>query len=229
VLERVRASDEAERRTAFGDLADGYWRPSYHYLRLHWRLTPQEAEDLVQGFFAVAFEKRYLDRYDPAKARFRTFLRLCLDRYVQNERKAAQADKRGGRVAFLALDFPDAERELGRRASADPGDVERFFHDEFVRALFTRAVDRLRRELVQAGREQVFLVFERHDLNPPPDVSYAAVARAHSLTTSQVTNFLHTARRRFRDLVLEELRALTASDDEWRDEARELFGIEIAP
>jgi hypothetical protein len=75
VIERIRADDPEVRRTAFGDLAAGYWRPSYHYLRLHWRLPPEAAEDAVQAFFAVAFEKGYVERYDPSKARFRTFLR----------------------------------------------------------------------------------------------------------------------------------------------------------
>lgn len=56
VLERVRSADPEVRRDAFGDLAAGYWKPSYHYLRLQWRLTAEEAEDAVQAFFAIAFE-----------------------------------------------------------------------------------------------------------------------------------------------------------------------------
>jgi hypothetical protein len=59
VIERIRADDAEVRRMAFGDLAAGYWRPSYHYLRLHWRLAPEAAEDVVQAFFTVAFEKGY--------------------------------------------------------------------------------------------------------------------------------------------------------------------------
>ena len=108
------------RHAAFGDLAEGYWRPSYHYLRLQWRLSPEAAEDGVQAFFTVAFEKGYLEKYEPAKARFRTFLRVCLDRFVQR----------------LSLDFPGAERELAERAVADLGDPDRFFRDETIRALF---------------------------------------------------------------------------------------------
>jgi hypothetical protein len=60
---------------------------SYHYLRLHWSLAPEAAEDAVQAFFTVAFEKNYLERYDRSKAKFRTFLRVCLDRFVQNPEK----------------------------------------------------------------------------------------------------------------------------------------------
>jgi len=227
VLERIRAEDVDVRRTAFGDLAAGYWRPSYYHLRLHWRLSPDAAEDVVQGFFAVAFEKGYLERYDPAQAKFRTFLRTCLDRFVQNTRKAEGADKRGGRVERLSLDVPGAERELAKVASTDLRDLDRFFRDEMIRALFARSVDDLRRACDDGGVPVRFRVFERHDLAPAPDVSYAGLARELQLTVSQVTNHLHAARRRFREIALDHLRGLCGTDEEFRVEARELFGLEV--
>jgi len=227
VLERVRSQDADVRRTAFGDLAEGYWRPSYHYLRLHWRLSPEAAEDAVQAFFATAFEKHYLERFDPEKARFRTFIRVCLDRFVQNQLKADRAEKRGGRTTLLSLDFPDAERELDAMASADLADLDRFFHDETIRSLFARTVAALRTALEREGRAIVFRVFELHDLQPARDASYATVATALGLSTSQVTNHLHAARRRFRETTLAQLRAITATDEESRREARELFGLEL--
>jgi RNA polymerase sigma factor (sigma-70 family) len=226
VIEAVRSSDATVRRTAFGDLAVGYWRPSYHYLRLHWRLAPEEAEDVVQAFFAVAFEKGYIERYDPAKAKFRTFLRTCLDRFVLNMQKAARAEKRGGGAERLSLDFPAAERDLAEIASTDLRDLDRFFRDEMIRALFGRAVDDLRRLCLESGKAAMFRVFECHDLAPASDVSYANVARALDLTASQVTNYLHTARRRFREIALGHLRGLCGTDEEFRLEARELFGVE---
>jgi DNA-directed RNA polymerase specialized sigma24 family protein len=228
VLERVRSADANVRRDAFGDLAAGYWKPSYYYLRLQWRLTAEEAEDAVQAFFATAFEKQYVERYDAGKAKFRTFLRVCLDRFVQNLRKAAAADKRGGGELVLSLDFPGAERELDEMATsiADP---DRFFHDETVRFLFSRTVASLQAACAASGRDVVFRVFERHDLAPTAETSYATVARDLALTVSQVTNHLHTARRQFRDLALVNLRALSASEDEYRREARELFGLEVEP
>jgi DNA-directed RNA polymerase specialized sigma24 family protein len=228
VLERVRSVDDGVRRDAFGDLAAGYWKPSYHYLRLQWRLTAEEAEDAVQAFFATAFEKDYFQRYDPAHAKFRTFLRVCLDRFVQNLRKAARADKRGGGATLLSLDFPGAERELDEMAAAI-ADPDRFFHDETVRFLFARTVASLQAACAEAGRDVTFAVFERHDLAPAADTSYATVARDLGISVSQVTNHLHAARRQFRDLALVHLRALSATDDEYRREAREIFGLEIEP
>ena len=229
ILERLRGGDPQVRHAAFGDLAEGYWRPSYHYLRLQWRLAPEAAEDAVQAFFTVAFEKGYLEKYDPSKARFRTFLRVCLDRFVQNLQKAEQAARRGGLAERLSLDFPGAERELAERAIADLGDPDRFFRDETIRALFGRALESLRRACDAEGKPQVFRVFERHDVRPDDQTSYSTVARDLNLTVAQVTNYLHAARRRFRELILTHLRDLVADDHEFRAEARDLLGLEIDP
>jgi RNA polymerase sigma factor (sigma-70 family) len=229
VLERIRSEDADVRRAAFGDLAIGYWKPSYHYLRLHWRLDAEEAEDLVQAFFATAFEKSYLERYDPAQARFRTFLRTCLDRFLQNHRKAERALKRGGHATVLSLDFPGAEQELGALAASDLRDLDRFFQQETIRALFARTVDAVQAAFEQEGKPAIFQAFDRHDLRPTPETTYRQVASDLGLTTAQVTNYLHAARKRFRELALENLRAVSATDEEFRREARELFGLEVEP
>jgi len=228
VIERVRSRDADIRRLAFGDLAGGYWRAAYHYLRLQWHLSTEDAEDAVQAFFTTAFEKQYLEKFDPAKARFRTFLRTCLDRFAQNTLKAERAAKRGGGAQTLSLDFAGAERELSGLPHII-GDAERFFHDETIRALFTRAVDRIRRDFERTGRTQVSAVFERHDLAPGPDTTYATIAAELSISVAQVTNHLHAARQAFREAALEELRAISASDEDFHDDARALFGARIAP
>jgi DNA-directed RNA polymerase specialized sigma24 family protein len=218
VLERIRSADANERRLAFGDLAEAYWQPSRHYLKRQWQLTPEAAEDAAQAFFATAFEKEYFERYDPAKARFRTFLRMCLDRFVQNLQKAERAARRGGDAAHVPLDLVTVREDV---------DLDRVFYDELVRALFSRTVDDLRRAYAAEGKDRIFEVFERHDLTPAPETTYASLAAELDLPVTQVTNFLHAARRRFRDLALEQLRSITGSDDEFRAEARELFGIDV--
>jgi DNA-directed RNA polymerase specialized sigma24 family protein len=197
-------------------------------LRLRWQLSPDDAQDAVQAFFTTAFEKRYVDRFDPAKARFRTFLRMCLDRFVQNLQKAERTAKRGGRLERLPLDFEEAEAALAGVAATDLRDLDRFFRDEMIRSLFARSVNELRLAETAAGREHVFRVFERHDLRPSPGTTYASVARELGLTVSQVTNHLHSARGRFRAIALGHLRGLCGTDGEFRQEARALFGVEPA-
>ena len=166
-------------------------------------------------------------KFDPSKARFRTFLRTCLDRFVQNDLKAECALKRGGAVERLSLDVPGAERDLAAHLRAPVRDPDAFFRDETIRTLLARTVEALRLESAAAGRARAFEVFERHDLAGDEPASYADLASSLGLTVSQVTNDLHATRRRFRELALESLRDLVGTDDEFRLEARDLFGVEV--
>jgi hypothetical protein len=226
------SADPQARRAALETLCEGYWRPVYKYLRLRWRVPDDEARDLTQGFFADALERGTLARFDARKARFRTFLRLCLDGFVANQRKAARRLKRGGGVVTLSLDFAGADGELRGLELPDGTDLDAWFHREWVRALFAQAVDALRARCLAAGKADAWRLFERYDLQDPgPEgrPTYAQLASESDLPVTQVTNFLAWARREFRAAVLVRLRAQTASDDEFRSEARALLGHEPPP
>ena len=225
VIERLRAHGEAGRSEAFGDLVAGYWKPVYKYLRVRWRLGPEEAEDATQALFAEAFENLWFDRFDPDKARFRTFVRLCADRLVMNSRQAASRIRRGGGQQTLSIDFAGAEDELSAQVSGVP-EAEDFFKREFVRALFDRAVRSLRQDCLSRGREVHWRLFERYDLRAEDRPSYAELATEFQLTPGQVTGYLAQARRAFRTHTIAELKALCGSAEEFRREARDLLGLE---
>jgi DNA-directed RNA polymerase specialized sigma24 family protein len=227
VIERIRVEDPEVRREAFGDLIQGYWKPVYKHFRVTWRLERQDAEDLTQGFFTEAFEKEWLERFDSGKARFRTFVRVCADRFLMNRRQSDSRLKRGGGSQAVPLDFDSAEREMTVQASEVQPEPEAYFHQEFVRALFTRAVETVRREFLSTGRQVHVALFERHDIMGETGTSYARLASEYGLTTTQVTNHLAQIRRRFRECALEALRTLCGSEAEFRREARDLFGLEL--
>lgn len=227
VVERIRSPEPEVRREAFGALAAGYWKPIYAYLRLKWRLPSQDAEDVAQGFLASAFEKQFLESYDPQKARFRTFLRTCLDRYVQNFQKAARALKRGGGVTVLPLDFETAEGEIRTHEPSDAG-PEELFRRELIRDLFARTVEQVRVDCERRGQTLQFRIFERYDLEASDSLTYADLATSFDLTVSQVTNALAAARRTFRARVLENLKEISGTNEEFRLDARDLFGIDVA-
>jgi hypothetical protein len=182
---------------------------------------------VTQAFFSEALQKEWLARYEPEKARFRTFVRLCADRFLMNARQSAARIKRGGDVEVLPLDFPAAEAEMLRSGMAAAADGEEFFRREFVRTLFDRAVAEVRREFAGSGRHVHLALFERYDIDPADDVSYGGLAREFGLTEAKVTNYLAQVRRSFRARALEALRSLSGSDEEFRREARELFGLEV--
>jgi DNA-directed RNA polymerase specialized sigma24 family protein len=227
IIDRLGSGEPEVRRHAFGVLVEGYWKPIYTYARLKWRLAEADAQDATQGFLATAFEKGYFERFDPAKARFRTFLRTCLDRYIQNERKAAHTLKRGGDLRIVSLDFVTAEGEVGSTDPPDPMDPDRFFRAEWVRALFARSVDEVRAACAAQGKDLHYRLFEHYDLGPAERPSYAELGAQVELPVTQVTNYLAAVRRMFRIRVLENLREICGTEDEFRAEARELLGVEL--
>jgi RNA polymerase sigma factor (sigma-70 family) len=220
VVLALASADDAERARAFDTLVACYWKPLYKYARVAWRRTREDAEDLTQSFFTKAFEKKSLASYDASKAGFRTFLRLLFERHQKNERKAGLRQKRGG--GELHLDFDAAEAELGRDgASATP---EEYFQREWVRSVFAIAVERLRAKLVSEDKQMHFDLFEMYDLDEANTLSYRQLGELFGINDTAVTNHLYTTRRRFRETVLETLRELTASDQEFRAEAQALLG-----
>ena len=227
VFEQMRSPDEDTRRLAFADFVEGYWNALQRYLCVHWRLPADEAEDVTQAFLTEAFQKEWLSKYDPQKARFRTFIRLCADRFVLNQLQAASRIKRGGSVEIVSLDVLETDEELARQRAAHP-DADDLFRREFVRALFERTVEEIRRECDDAGKSLQFALFERYDIDPAEGVSYGSLAREFGLTQTQVTNGLAHVRRRFRERALETLRSLCGSEAEFRREASDIFGLEIA-
>lgn len=226
VVQRTRSSDEETRRIALAAIIEAYWKPVYKYLRVKWSLAPEEASDLTQEFFTTTLEKDVVEKYDPAKARFRTYLRICVDGFAANARKAERRLKRGGGVTLVPLDFPTAEGEIATHEPAVGADVDELFYREWVRALLERSVTDLKRAAIDAGRPAMFEVFARYELVDDSDTrpTYAQIARDLGLTAATVTNHLAAMRRQFRVIVLERLRELTSSEEEWEAEAAKLLG-----
>ncbi len=226
VVERTRSEDEEIRRVAWATIIEAYWKPVYKYLRLKWSLGPDEAADLTQEFFTATLEKDVVERYDPTRARFRTYLRLCLDGFAANARKAERRLKRGGDVTVVPLDFQTAEGEMARHEGVVDADVDELFYREWVRALLERSIADLKQHAGAVGRPVMFDVFARYDLADDSDTrpTYAELARDLELTAATVTNHLAAMRREFRLIILARLRELTASEDEFEAEAARLLG-----
>ena len=204
-------------------LVGAYWKPVYKHLRIRWRKSNEDAKDLTQAFFARSLEKDFFAGYDPSRARFRTFLRTCLDGFAANEDKASQAKKRGGGALILPLDFHQAEAELSR-TEPSPEDC---FEKEWVRSLFSAALQHFSQQCEASGHQVHCRLFEKYDIDPDPDnkPTYAGLAESFGVAVTDVTNYLSWARREFRKSVLEKLREITGSEEEFRSEARRLLGV----
>lgn len=228
VLAAARSTDPQERRRALDALITAYWKPVYKYIRMKWSKSIEESEDLTQEFFTELLERDLLRNYDAGKARLRTYLRVCVDGLAANDHKAASRLKRGGGLQFLSLDFQTAEGEIRQLDIPSPGSEDEFFAREWARSVFELALSQLRQECAARGKEIHFRLLELYDIDEGgKDMTYEQVAIQFGLKTTDVTNYLAHARREFRRIVLAQIRQMTATDDEYRREARSLLGIEV--
>lgn len=204
-----------------------YWKPVYKYIRIQWRKSNEDAKDLTQAFFTRILEKEILENFDPSRAKFRTYLRTCLDGFLANEHKAAERQKRGGDAVILSLDYESAEGELKQMEIPDSQNTEEYFEKEWVRSFFDFCLMELKRNLEAKGKLLQFQLFERYHMEGVEGITYDVLAAEFGISVSNVTNYLAAVRREFRRIVLERLRQLTATDEEFAREAKLLLGVRL--
>jgi DNA-directed RNA polymerase specialized sigma24 family protein len=208
-------------RRAMGELAQTYWFPLYAYLRRKGHAPPQ-AEDLVQGFFARLLEKDALAAVDRGKGKFRSFLLASLQNFLANEWDKGRAQKRGGGREALSLDALDAEA----RYAAEPADnmtPERVFERRWALAVLENVLRRLRQEYAGRGQEEIFAALE-HVLTGGQRAGYAQVALCLGMTEGAAKVAGHRLRRRYRELLREEIAQTVAEPGQVDEEIRQLLG-----
>ncbi len=207
-------SDPAARRRALDDLLASYWKPLYFYVRRKGR-NVEDAKDAVQEFLTHVVEKDFISHADPARGRFRGFLKTSFDHWLVNRYEEASAKKRGGDAHIVPLDFEVAEREC----AALPADPLAAFDREWALGVMERAVARLREEFERGERRGPFDVVRRFFVAGEPP-SYEEAARASGMGAVQFKAFLHRAR--FRVLVREEVSHTVSSEADIEAEIADL-------
>ena len=190
-----------------------YWKPVYRFIRLKFRKDNEDAKDLTQGFFTTALQRDFFVRFDPAKASFRTYLRMAVERFARSQHAAATRQKRGGGVEFEPVEEQAATAES----------PEQVFEREWQRQLFALALDELRTHCEGCGKQLQLRIFEAYDLADGERPSYADLAARHAISETSVTNHLAWARRILRGFVTERLRSTTSGPRELREEMRRVW------
>ena len=141
-------------QAALGELCRIYWYPLYDYIRRRGH-TPEEAQDLTQGFFLHLLERKTLARADPLKGKFRSFLLGSLQNYLSTEADRTRCLKRGGEVEFVPLEMQAAED----RYLLEPVDLlsaEKIFEARWALVLLEHAMTVLGRQYAVRHKEAVF-------------------------------------------------------------------------
>jgi RNA polymerase sigma-70 factor (ECF subfamily) len=209
---------QQESRCALISLCEGYWYPLYAYIRRR-GYSADQAQDLTQEFFVRVLEGRYLDRADPDKGRFRAFMLTSLKFFLADEGDRGRAQKRGGGTV-LSLEFSSVEVRY-QLEPAHNETPERVFDQRWAQAMLDRVMDRLRAEFVQHGRLDHFnrlKIFLLDQATAP----YVALAREMGTSEGALKVAIHRLRRRYRDLVRQEISETVADPADVESELRYL-------
>jgi RNA polymerase sigma factor (sigma-70 family) len=210
-----------EARSSLVALCESYWYPLYAYLRRR-GYPADQAQDLTQDFFVRLLEGRYLDRADPEKGRFRSFLLTSLKFFVADEEDRRRAQKRGG-GAVVSLEFSSGEARYQREPAHDET-PERLFERRWALAVLDRVVEKLRAEFVLHGRPEHFQRLKVFLLGQS-DAPYAALAREVNTSEGALKVAIHRLRKRYRELFRQEIADTVADPAQVESELRFLAAV----
>ncbi|MBS1826264.1 MAG: sigma-70 family RNA polymerase sigma factor [Acidobacteria bacterium] len=210
-----------ESRSALVALCENYWYPLYAYLRRR-GYPADQAQDFTQDFLIRVLEGRYLDRADPEKGRFRSFLLSSLKFFVADEQDRQRAQKRGA-GALVSLEFASGE-ERYLREPAHEETPERIFERRWALAVIDRVVEKLRLEFQQHGRPEHFDQLKVFLLGRS-DAPYAALASQMNTSEGALKVAIHRLRKRYRELFRQEIADTVADPAEVESELRFLAAV----
>ena len=207
---------------AMESLCRNYWFPLYAYVRRRGHVK-EDAEDLVQAFFARFLAKNYLAGLSAERGRFRAFLLAALKNFLVNEWKKSQRLKRGGGEVTLSLDWESADTKFQVAATGEPN-PEQAFDREWALALLAKVIERLQAECVTEGKAKLFEQLKVFLAAGKGESAQSEVAKALGMEEGAVRVAVHRLRKRYRQLLRDEI-ANTLSDPAMVDEElRALFG-----
>lgn len=206
---------------ALEELCRAYWPPLYSFLRRQGQ-SPQDAEDLVQGFLARVLAREDLAEVGPEKGRFRTFLLTSLRNFTIKQALHDKALKRGGGQIPISISAKVAEQLCGPDLSADS--PEAAFDRRFAQSVIARAFTALREEHRARGREEFFATLAPYLDGAEPE-GYEKAAVQLGMASGAVAVAVHRMRGRLRELLRAEVRQLCNSAAEEEQEMKYLLEV----
>jgi RNA polymerase sigma-70 factor (ECF subfamily) len=219
------AGDRASPRAAeaLEELCRTYWYPLYAYVRRKGH-TPEDAQDLTQEFFTRFLGRNFVARADRQRGRFRTFLLTSLQNFLAHEWERARAQKRGGGRTPVPWDEQSAEARYQLESPAGLT-ADKVFERRWAFALFQRALARLQQELVADGKGQQFEELKGYLQGEAGEGAYAGVAARLGISPGATAVAVHRLRRRYGQLVREEVAHTVTSPGEVDEEMRYLMAL----
>ncbi len=207
---------------ALEELCRAYWFPLYAYVRRR-GYTREDAEDLTQAFFARFLARNYLEGLSAERGRFRAFLLVSLKHFLANEWDKSQRQKRGGKITHLSLDWQTADTQFQVAATHEPT-PDRAFDREWAVALLAKVIERLQAEGEAEGKGKQFEQLKVFLTVGKGELSHAEAAQKLGMNETAVRVAVHRLRKRYRQLLRDEIAQTLADAADVDEEMRALFG-----
>jgi DNA-directed RNA polymerase specialized sigma24 family protein len=214
-------SGSPEAARALAELCGAYWYPIYAFVRRKGH-APHDAQDLTQEFFARLIEKNSVGSADRSKGRFRSFLLGALEHFLAKEWRDARRLKRGGGRALLSLDEESAEARY-RLEPADPATPERLFERRWALTLLEHSLERLGHECAAEGKGRLFEAVKGLLAGERTPGGYPVLARELGMSEGALMTAVHRLRKRYGNLLRDEIARTVSGPDEIEAELRQLF------
>jgi RNA polymerase sigma factor (sigma-70 family) len=216
-------SDSPAAREALERLCRTYWWPIYGFVRRE-GYSPEEAQDLTQGFFALLLERRDLERVRQEKGRFRSYLLASVKNFLGKAHRRAMAVKRGGGRPLVPLEELMA-REHADLEPADTLSADRIYERRWALTLLDQVLARLHQEYRAANNSGLFDELKQLLGDEPDRPSQAIIGRKLGMTENAVKQAFHRLRERYRALVREEIAHTVAVPGDIEDELRHFIAV----
>ncbi len=211
-----------EASQALATLCENYWFPLYAFVR-RTGYGPEDAQDLTQEFFLRLLADNYLGSVDRERGRFRSYLIGAMKHFLTGHDRAQTAQKRGGGQLTFSLDFTAGESRYRLAEPVDDMTPERLFERRWAMTVLDLVLHRLREEFRAAGKEQLFEGLKQFVTPGSAQQSYLGAGEMLGMTEGAAKVAAHRIRRRYRQLIKEEVARTVADPAGLEDELRELL------
>lgn len=194
-------------------LCQQYWHPLYVYARRAGQ-SAHEAEDTVQDFLVHVVENEVFARAEADRGRFRTFLLAALRRFLARRHRDRTRQKRSPDTRLLSLDLERAEQTLTDSNDDSP---EKAFDRAWAATQLDLTWERLEGEYAEGGKTALFSQL-RPVVSGQSDASTREIATGLNMTEGAVNVAAHRLRRRFGEVLREQVAQTLISPEEVDDE-----------
>jgi len=219
----ARNGDSPSSEAALEKLCRTYWPQLYAFIRRQ-GYNAHDAQELTQEFLMRFIHREWLNHLEHQQGKFRSFLLTFLKHFLSDERDRANAQKRGGGKAMVSLDAYEAE-ERQLIEPAEKMTADEIYERRWAQAVMDEAARRLREEYESRGKSELFEQLKELQPGEHGARSYAEIGASLGLTEQAIKNAAHGFRRRYGELLRDEIAQTVDSASEIQAEIQHLMQI----